>query len=317
MNKAQKAKQVLNSEVVEHGLQAEIPQHPRWGRIGVPLALLALYVIWGSTYLGMRLAFESIPVFLMSGIRFLLAGSILYGSLQVRRFPNPNGAQWMGGTLVGLLLIVGGTGGIAFAEQWVATSLAAVAVGATPLWAALLIGLMGRWPTRLEWLGLLLGFAGILILNLEDGMWATPVGAIALVLAPVCWALGSALSSHSRLSLPAGLMGSAVQMLAGGVVLLLIGLLSHEQLSRLPTSRSVAALAYLIIFGSLVAYTCYGYLLQKVHPALATSYAYINPAVALLLGVMLAGEHITSISLLAMTIILTGVGLVSLGRSRN
>jgi drug/metabolite transporter (DMT)-like permease len=180
MNKTQKAKQVLNSGVVEHGLQGEIPQHPRWDRIGVPLALLALCIIWGSTPLGMRLAFDSIPVFTMSGIRFLLAGGILYGYLRVRRQPNPKKAQWMGAALVGLLLVVGGNGGVAFAEQWVATGLAAVAVGAMPLWAALFIGLMGRWPTRLEWLGLLLGFAGIIILNLEDGMWAMPVGAIAL-----------------------------------------------------------------------------------------------------------------------------------------
>jgi drug/metabolite transporter (DMT)-like permease len=317
MNKTQKAKQDLNSVGLEYGLQAETPECSRWDRIGVPLALFALYIIWGSTYLGMRLAIESIPVFLMSGIRFLLAGGILYGALRVRHFPNPSPAQWMGGALVGLLLVVGGNGGIAFAEQWVATGLAAVAAGAMPLWAAFLIGLMGRWPTRREWLGLLLGFVGILLLNLEDGMWAMPLGAIALVLAPLCWALGSALSSQSYLSLPAGLMASAVQMLVGGGVLLLIGLLSHEQVSHLPTPGSLGALVYLILFGSLVGYTCYGYLLQKVRPALATSYAYVNPAVALVLGVVLAGEHITRISLLAMVIILTGVGFVSLGRDRR
>ncbi len=316
MNKTGQPKTALGQLFVENG-QAGALQKNLSDRVGVLLALLALYIIWGSTYLGLRLALESIPVLLMSGIRFVLAGSILYGYLRVRCVPNPTKAQWMGSAVIGLLLLVGGNAGTAFAEQWVATSLAAVAVGATPLWAALFIGFMGRWPTRLEWLGLLVGFAGIVLLNLEHGMWTTPVGAIALVFAPMCWALGSALSFHLHLPLPEGLMGSAAQMLTAGVMLLAIGLLSHEQLPHLPTARSLAALVYLIVFGSLVGYTSYGYLLRKVRPALATSYAYVNPAVALLLGVVLAGEHVTLIGMLAMVIILTGVALVSLGKGRR
>ncbi len=317
MDKTDQAETVVSQVFVENE-KAEAPQKNLLDRVGVLLALLELYVAWGSGYLGVRLALESIPVFLMSGIRFILAGGILYGYLRARRVPNPCKAEWVGAAIVGLLLPGMGSGGVAFAEQWIATGLAAVALGAVPLWIALFIGFTGDWPTQLEWLGLLLGFAGIVLLNLEHGMWATPIGAIALVLVPICWALGSALSTRLRLRLPVGLMGDAAQMLVAGVALLIVGLLLHEQVPHhLPTPRSLVALAYLIVFASLVAYPAYGYLLRKVRPALATSYAYVNPAVALLLGVVLAGEHVTLIGVLAMIVILTGVALVSLGKGRR
>ncbi len=281
----------------------------------VILAMLALYIIWGSTYLSMRIAMESMPAFMMAGIRFILAGGILYSCLRLRHVPSPTRSQWLGAALIGTLLVAIGNGGVAFAEQWIASGLAAVAVGASPLWAAFFFGLLGRWPTRLEWLGLGLGFLGVVLLNLEHGLWATPLGAISLLIAPMCWALGSALSS--RVSLPSGLMSSAAQMLVGGFILLMISLLLGERLHSMPSIRSLAALAYLIVFGSLAAFSAYGYLLRRVRPALATSYAYVNPAVALCLGVGLAGEHITWLGVGAMLVILTGVGLVSLGKTHK
>jgi drug/metabolite transporter (DMT)-like permease len=284
-------------------------------RAGIVLALLALYVIWGSTYLGMRIALESMPAFMMAGIRFIVAGGTLYGFLRLRHVPSPTRSQWLGAALVGTLMLVCGNGGVNFAEQWVASGLAAVAVSAVPLWAAFFFGFLGRWPKRWEWLGLALGFVGVVLLNLEQGMWASPIGAITLLIAPMCWALGSALSS--RVSLPGGLMSSAAQLLVGGIILLAISLLTGERLHSIPTWRSLAALSYLIIFGSLVAFSAYGYLLRRVRPALATSYAYVNPVVAVGLGIGLAGEHITLLGIGAMFIILTGVGLVSLGKARH
>lgn len=284
-------------------------------RAGIILSILALYIIWGSTYLGMRIALESMPAFMMAGIRFIVAGGMLYSFLRLRHVPSPTRSQWLGAALVGTLLVVCGNGGVNFAEQWVASGLAAVAVGAAPLWAAFFFGFLGRWPKRLEWLGLAMGFVGVVLLNLEHGMWASPIGAIVLLVAPMCWALGSALSS--RVSLPDGLMSSAAQMLVGGVILLAISLLMGERLHSIPTWHSLAALAYLIIFGSLVAYSAYGYLLRRVRPALATSYAYVNPIVAVGLGIGLAGEHITLLGIGAMLVILTGVGLVALGKARN
>jgi drug/metabolite transporter (DMT)-like permease len=283
-------------------------------RISIGLALISLYLIWGSTYLGMRIAIESFPPFLMAGIRFLLAGSILYTFLRIRKHAAPTRAQWLGAGLIGVLLVVVGNGGVSFAEQWVASGLAAVMVAATPLWTALFIGLQGRWPTRLEWVGLGLGFVGVILLNLEQGVWANPLGAILLLLAPMGWSLGSALSS--RVSLPAGLMASAVQMLVGGVILLVLALLFGERITHLPSMRSSVAMVYLIFIGSLIAYSSYGYLLRHVRPALATSYAYVNPMVAVGLGVGLAGEKITLVGVMAMVVILTGVGLVSLHRKK-
>src|SRR5690349_3477212 len=134
---------------------------------GVVLALLSLYIIWGSTYFGMRIALHDFPPFIMAGLRFLIAGILLYSFLRLRGTPTPTRTQWGGAAIIGVLLLAGGNGGVAFAEQWVASGLAAVALAAIPLWTALLFGLMGRWPTRLEWLGLVLGFIGVILLNLE------------------------------------------------------------------------------------------------------------------------------------------------------
>lgn len=282
----------------------------RFDRFGVVLALLALYVIWGSTYLGMRFAIESFPPFLMVGIRFLIAGTLLYSFLRVRGAPAPTRKQWIGASIVGTLLLVVGNGGVAFAEQWVASGLAAVAVAAVPLWTAFFVGLMGRWPTRIEWIGLLLGFAGVILLNLESNMWANPAGAIALLLGPICWALGTALSG--RVQLPKGAMASAAQMIIGGIITMGLALLLGERIHGTPSAQSLWAMGFLIIFGSLVAFSAFGYVIRKLRPALATSYAYVNPAVAVLLGISFDGEHITLLGIVAMLIILTGVGLVSL-----
>ena len=299
----------------QQSTRPSLPTQTKGSRWGILLALFALYVIWGSTYLGMRIALNSFPPFLMAGIRFIIAGLLLYTFLRVRGTPAPTRAQLLGSTLIGILLLAGGNGGVSFAEQWVSSGLAAVGIAAVPLWAALFIGLMGRWPKRIEWVGLALGFVGVILLNLENGVWANPIGAIALLLAPICWALGSALSS--RVALPPGLMASATQMLLGGTFLLALGLLSGERIHSLPTMGALWAMLFLIFFGSLIAFSAYGYLLRTVRPALATSYAYVNPAVALGLGVLFAHEHITLIGVLAMVVILAGVGLVSLGRDRK
>jgi drug/metabolite transporter (DMT)-like permease len=289
--------------------------NPILDRFGVLLALLALYTLWGGTYLGMKIGLEAFPPFLMAGIRFLIAGVILYPFLRVRGKPAPNRSQWIGATLVGGLLLMGGNGGVIFAEQSVASGLAALGLAAVPLWAALFSGLFGRWPTRLEWFGIGLGFIGVVLLNLENGMQASPIGAIALLIAPVSWAFGSIWSQ--RLPLPEGLMASAAQMIAGGVLLIVLGLVVGERITRVPGPQPLLALAFLIVGGSLVAFCAYGYLLRKVRPALATSYAYVNPAVAVGLGVGFAGEKITTIGLLAMLTILSGVVLVSLGRGHK
>jgi len=275
------------------------------------LALLAVYLIWGSTYLAIRFAIESIPPFLMLAIRFLIAGGLLYGFLRLSGSPTPTWKQWAGSAAMGTLLLAGGLGVAAFAEQSVASGLVALAA-AVPLWVALFAGLCGQWPVRRKWIGLVIGFIGIILLNLESGVRASPLGAVLLILAPISWAFGSVWSR--RLPMPSGLMASATEMLTGGAVLLVVGLALGERVSLLPTERSLLALGYLVIFGSLVAFSAYGYLLRTARPALATSYAYVNPVVAVALGVALDGERITWVGLLALLVILTGVLLVALKR---
>jgi drug/metabolite transporter (DMT)-like permease len=283
-------------------------------KLWIGLALLAVYLIWGSTYLGIRVALEGFPPFLMAGVRFAIAGGALYLWLRARGAPAPSRAQWGGGALLGLLLLAGGNGGVTFAEQWVASGLAALSVATVPLWAALFAGLLGHWPGRIEWLGLALGFAGVVLLNLEGDMRAQPLGALILALAAMSWAFGTVWSR--RMTLPAGLMSSAVGMLAAGPMLLLLGLASGERITSLPAARPLLALGYLIV-AALFAFSAYNYLLRRVRPALATSYAYVNPPVAVALGVWLAGERIGSHGLLAMLVILAGVALVMLGGKRD
>jgi drug/metabolite transporter (DMT)-like permease len=282
---------------------------------GVVLALLAVYIIWGSTYFAIRVTLESFPPFLMAGLRFLLAGSILFAYLKLRGAPTPNLKQWSASALVGCLLLLGGNGLVTFAEQWVASGLAALAVATMPLFAALFAGLWGRWPKKMEWVGLALGFAGVILLNLEGDLRANPIGAIALLVAAASWALGSVWSRY--LPLPGGMMASATEMLGGGAALLVLGLVTGERMTAFPAAWPTVAFLYLVVFGSIVAFSAYSYLLQKVRPTLSTSYAYVNPAVAVALGVWLGGELVTWVGLVAMPVILVGVGIVVLAASRR
>ena len=280
----------------------------------VIVALISLYILWGATYLGMRVALQSFPPFLLAGIRFILAGCVMFIFLWARGASMPTLKQWLGSALVGSLLLLGGNGGVTFAEQWVASGLAAVAIGAVPLWAALFAGLFGRWPTRREWYGLVVGFAGLILLNLGHGLSASnQLGTLVLLIAPICWAFGSILSQH--LTLPKGAMASAAQLLCGGAILLIVGFGSGERITQAPTTPAIWAMLFLIVGGSLVAFTAYGYLLSHVRPSLATSYAYINPVVAVGLGVWFAGEKISLFAILAMLVILSGVVLVTIGRT--
>lgn len=207
----------------------------------------------------------------------------------------------------------GGVGGVSFAEQWINSGLAAVVVATVPLWAVLFTGLTGRWPTRFEWLGLVAGLLGVVLLNLESNLRANPLGAMVLLAAPASWAFGSVLSK--RLALPAGAMGFAAEMLAGGAILLILGLLRGERISTPVTAESIIAWLYLVFLGSLITFSAYMYLLKRVSITVATSYAYVNPVIAVLLGVALAGEQISGTGIVAMLVILGAVVLILFGQS--
>ncbi|MDJ0757537.1 MAG: drug/metabolite exporter YedA [Ardenticatenaceae bacterium] len=283
-------------------------------KMRISLALLAMYFIWGSTYLAVRIALESMPPLMLTSTRLLLAGGVLYVYLMWRRETKPTAIQWRNAFIVGGLMLGGGVGGTAYAEQWVESGLAAVLVATVPLWATLFAGIWERWPSRIEWMGLIIGLIGVIFLNGEENLRSNPVGALIMLLAPISWAFGSVLSR--RLQLPKGPMAFASEMLAGGLVLFLLGLLRGESFSVLPTIESAAAWLYLSIFGSLVAFSAYMYLLQTVSVTLATSYAYVNPIVAVLLGVVFAGESLSLMGVVGMAIILAAVVIITFAHQR-
>lgn len=286
--------------------------HIRSQRVLIPLALLALYFIWGSTYLAIGFLVQTFPPFYGAGVRFLGAGILLFAFLKARGAPWPSWREWAGAAIVGGLLLAGGNGFVSYAEQSVASGLTAVLIATVPLWAAVFARLWGQRPTRPEVIGLVVGFAGVGLLNAGTSLSAHPIGAIILILAAASWAFGSVWSRY--LKLPAGVMSSATQMLAGGCILMVLGLISGEHVSRLPSQRGMWALLYLIFIGSLVAYVSYVYLLRTVRPTLATSYAYVNPAVAVGLGIVLNGERMTFAGGIALVVILAAVCLVVMGK---
>lgn len=276
-------------------------------------SLFALYVIWGSTYLAVHFALrEGLPPFLMAGTRYLVAGSLLYGALRLRGEENPTARQWGAGAVLGLLLLLFGNGAVVFAQQWVSSGVVALVVGSVPLWAALFSGLFGQWPGRAERWGLVIGFLGIVLLNLGSDLRGNGWATFALMLGPLSWALGSTLAS--RLPLAQGLMSSATQMLTGGAFFLTASLARGEHLTAMPSTRALLSVAYLIVFGSLVAFSAYGYLLRHTRPSLALSYAYVNPVVAVLLGAGLAGESLSPSGFIAMGAILGAVVLITRAR---
>ncbi|AKJ07833.1 drug/metabolite transporter (DMT)-like permease [Archangium gephyra] len=272
--------------------------------------LFALYVVWGSTYLAIRWALQGgFPPFLMAGLRFSLAGLILYTLLRVRGYAHPSVREWGAGALIGTLLLVMGNGGVVFAQQYVPSGVVAIVVGSVPLWAALFGGLFGQWPGNAERWGLAIGFCGLILLNLGSDMSGNGWASFALLVGPITWAFGSIWSR--RLPMAQGLMSTATQMLTGGALFLLISFLLGERLTTLPSPRALSAFFYLVLFGSLVAFSAYGYLLRNARPALATSYAYVNPMVAVLLGTFLAGESLSTWGMLAMGAILGSVVLLT------
>ncbi|WNW13360.1 drug/metabolite exporter YedA [Pseudomonas sp. DTU_2021_1001937_2_SI_NGA_ILE_001] len=286
----------------------------------VPLVLigafLALYLIWGSTYLMIRIGVASWPPMMMAGVRFLIAGLLMYGFLRWRGVPTPTREQWKASTLIGFLLLACGNGGVTLAEHAdVSSGVAALAVATVPLFTLLFSLLLGNRTTRLEWAGIALGMTGIGLLNLGSNLQASPLGAALLIFAAASWAFGSVWSR--RLSLPDGPMASAAQMLVAGAMLLLGSQISGERLEQMPSAAGWAALAYLVVFGSIVAFSAYLYLLKHVRPAAATSYAYVNPVVAVVLGMLFAGERIGAEETLAMLVIISAVILIGLPQWRR
>jgi drug/metabolite transporter (DMT)-like permease len=283
-------------------------------RSAVLLALLAVWVIWGSTYYAIRIALETLPPFTMGGVRSMIAGAVLLAALLFRGAAAPTLREWRNAGVIGLLMVTLANGGVVWAQGTIPSSLAALGVATTPLWVALATGVLEGWPRPLEWFGLAIGFAGVALLNGRGELSATPAAAAALLLSQLSWASGTIL--NRRLALPHGPMASAAQMLVGGTTLFVVGLFAGERVDVMPSFASLAALAYLIAFGSIVAFSAFNFLIRNVSPALATSNAYVNPVVAVMLGVGLGGERLDAPTFVAMIVSLGGVAMVLLAHER-
>lgn len=284
------------------------------------LALFMVYLFWGGTYLGMRLAIQTIPPFIMAGIRFLTAGSILYLWATLSGAAQPRLEHWKNGAIVGILLLLTGNGLVVWAEQTVSSGIASLLVATVPLWIILI-----EWFWNKQRginlgiiLGIALGFTGIIILvyhsfTAMDHRDMNPVGMIALLLASLSWAAGSMYSRQARLP-DSPLMSTAIQMLVGGALLLIFGTFLGEwsqfTITQIST-RSWVALGYLIFFGSILGYNAYIWLLKNAEPVLVSTYAFVNPIVAVLLGWVLAGERLTANSLVAAVVIISAVVIIT------
>jgi drug/metabolite transporter (DMT)-like permease len=287
-------------------------------RLAILLAFAALYLVWGSTYLGIRLAIDSIPPFLMAGSRYFTAGLILYGMARARGATRPPAITWRSSLIVGGFLLLGGNGGVTIAEQYVETGLAAVIVATVPIFIVLLSWATGTTPRpRLPvWLGLAGGFIGVGIL-MEPSMHFSAnesrhpgIGMLILLVASLLWSIGS-LYSRSAKNADLPFLAAGQQMICGGVLLLLAGLITREKFQPAAISaHSIWAWIYLVLIGAIIGFTAYIYLLRHCDPAKVATYAYVNPIVAVILGALFAGEHLTSRTIVATALIIGSVAIV-------
>jgi drug/metabolite transporter (DMT)-like permease len=289
-------------------------------RAGIWAGLFAVYIAWGGTYLAIRYAVETLPPFLMAAARFLIAGAVLYVLRRVRGDAAPTRREWRSAMIIGIFLLVGGNGGVVWAEQWVPSGLAAVLAGTTPLWMASFdlakpTGPRPGWPAIL---GILIGFGGVVYLIGPAGMTNAdridPAGTGVLILAALCWSIGSLYSRGAPL--PASpFLTTAMEMLTGGAGLLVVGFLLGEPTRWDParvSAPSLWGLVYLIVFGSWLGFAAYTWLLRVAPTPMVFTYAYVNPLVAIFLGHVVAGEAIASRTMVATGVILSAVALITL-----
>jgi drug/metabolite transporter (DMT)-like permease len=293
---------------------------PKVSRALVIAAFAIVYVVWGSTYLAIRVVVETLPPFLSGGSRFVFAGALLYLFLKLRGFQSPTRSQWRHSTVTGLLLLVGGNGLVMWAEKSVPSGLAALIIALTPVWFVLLEWLRPRGvrPDLRTIVGVVIGFAGVLMLvsgradrsHTAAHWW----GAAAILTAGLSWAGGSLYSKHTP-NTGSPWMNAAAQMICGGAGLLVCGVLFGEPFRTnwaQVSGRSLFALAYLVVFGSWIAFSAYVWLLQASTPARISTYAYVNPVIAVFLGWLVLGEAVTPRIFGGALVILAGVITITL-----
>ena len=283
--------------------------------LAVAFALASVYVLWGSTYLAIRYALDSYPPFLLGTFRMFTAGALMYAVLRMRGAAPPTSKQWRTLVVLSIFRVLLSNGLVNLAETEVGSGMAAIAVASMPLFAGVFAMLRGRHPTRSEWVGLVIGFGGVVWLNAGSNLSTSTLGLVCLTIAPIAWAWGSIWSRD--LDLPAPFMAAAGQMIAGSGWMLAAALVTGERMTAMPTLEATAALLWLIVAGSIFGFTAYIWLLHHVRPALATSYAYVNPPIAVLFGAVIAGEVFTTHDLGAMAVILAGVAIITVAKARR
>ncbi len=262
---------------------------PGWLMIA---CLAAVYVVWGTTYFALKVGVHGTAPYFLIGTRFAVAGIALMAWLRWRGRPLPNARQWRGAALLALLMLVVGLGNVTVAEQWVSSGAAVALISVLPLLTALWSGVFEKWPGRGEWLAIAIGAAGAFVIVTGQDLRASPGGTALILIGAMSWSLGTLLSR--RIESPPGAMGFAAEMLAGGVMALIVSAVRGESW-RLPSAPAVWwAWAYLVVFGSLIAFSAYRVLVERASPTLASTYAYVNPPVALLVGWGLGDESFSA-----------------------
>jgi drug/metabolite transporter (DMT)-like permease len=275
--------------------------------------LAATWLVWGSTYLAIKFALASFPPFFQMGTRFLVAGTLLMAWAWYRGQKMPTFTQWRNATVVGALMLGGNVGGVAYAEQTVASGLVVAFIAIVPALITVASLPFGIRPSRVEVIGMGLGIVGVLLLVRGDAFTASPAGLIAMTIAALGWSIGSVLSQHV-LPLAPSSAGFSSQMICGGVVMMVLSLVAGESFHWPPQPLATAAWLYLVVFGSLIAFTAYMVLLSNTRAALAASYSFVNPVIAMLLGISLGAETVTNHEWVAVGIIVVGVTMVVVGR---
>ncbi len=300
----------VNSNPIQDSKKSSRPS--AW-QIGA--CLLAVYVVWGTTYFAIKVGIEGFPPFFLVGTRFVLAGGLLLGWQALRGGAWPTLKQWGGAALVGFLLLVIGNGGVTVAEHWVSSGATVALISVMPLATALWSCVFGDWPRRGEWIAIAVGAVGAAVMLLGRDLQASLAGTLIILFGTACWSCGTVLSR--RLDIPHGPTGFGAEMLTAGVMALAISAALGEHWVFPSAPRVWWAWGYLVVFGSIIAFSAYRFLVERVSPTLAATYAYVNPPVGLCVGSWLGGETFSPNVLFGLPIVLTGVALHAWMSSRD
>jgi drug/metabolite transporter (DMT)-like permease len=293
------------------------PDSPRL-RPDLPLiiiCLIAVYILWGTTYYAIKIAISGFATFFLVGTRFVFAGGLILGWQMLRGAPMPTFAQWRGAALIGCLLLLAGNGSVALGEHWVSSGAAVALISSVPLTTAGWSCLFGERPARLEWLAMGVGTLGIAVMLLGHDLQASRLGVAVVLGGSLCWSLGTVLAR--RVALPAGATGFGAEMLCAGLAGFIISALAHESWSFAGAIRPWAAWGYLVIFGSLIGFSAFRFLVERVSATLATTYAYVNPPVELFIGWWLGHEQFSVQLLMGLPVVLAAVALQTWAHTRT